>query len=111
MKRFGDEMLVDFTIYDSKAFAFPWHEVAIFKNAPKNWLEAPSNYVSCEWTNHVFLANGQLEEHAPGDPGFQDPTDLRPWATAYADWAKANPKLAADWNASFKKDEEAAARR
>ena len=111
MKRIGDEMLVDFTIYDSKAFAFPWHDVAIFKTSRQNWLVAPSVYVSCEWTNHVYLANGQLEEHAPGDPGFQDPTDLRPWATAYDAWAKANPKLAADWNASFKKDEDAAARR
>jgi hypothetical protein len=109
MKRIGDEMLVDITLYDPKAFAYPWHEVGVWRTSRENWLDAPSAYVSCEWTNHAYLGeDGAISERSPGDPGFQDPTELRPWAAAYETWAKAHPDLHKAWEASFARDEAAA---
>lgn len=83
MKRFGDEMLLDITLYDPEAFAFPWHDTVVFK-VMKDWTKGPATYSECVSTNNVYLDDkGVLQERAPGDPGFRDMSDPRPWATAY----------------------------
>ena len=83
VKRVGDEMLIDTTMYDPNAFAYPWHDTVTFKLL-KDWTKGPATYSECVSTNNVYLdANGVLQERAPGDPGFRDMTDTRPWATAY----------------------------
>ena len=76
-------MLIDTTMYDPNAFAYPWHDTVTFKLL-KDWTKGPATYSECVSTNNVYLdANGVLQERAPGDPGFRDMTDTRPWATAY----------------------------
>jgi hypothetical protein len=112
MKRIGDDIVIDMTLYDPKAFAFPWHDVAIFHTARQNWLDAPQVYDSCVFTNNVHLtADGSLDQYGPGDAGYRDATDKRPWATAYELWAKHHPDLDAAWDAAFKRDEEASRRK
>ena len=104
MKRFGNEMLIDITLYDPKAFAFPWHDVILFKLL-KDWTVAPATYSECVSTNNIYMdAQGVLQEHVPGEPGYQDPSDPRPWATAYEKWDAAHPKEAARWNDVFAHD-------
>jgi hypothetical protein len=83
MKRLGDEILVDVTLYDPEAFAFPWHDAVIFKQLP-DWTVAPATFSECVSTNNVFLdADGALGERTPGTPGYIDLSDPRPWATAF----------------------------
>jgi hypothetical protein len=83
MKRFGDEILVDITLYDPKAFAFPWHDTVIFRKL-KDWTEAPATFSECVSTNNVYMdAKGTLRERTPGDPEYRDFLDPRPWATAF----------------------------
>jgi hypothetical protein len=108
LKRFGDKMLMDVTVYDPEAFAFPWHDVGILHTLP-DWRTAPQSYVNCVYTNNVFLGqDGSVDEHLPGDPGYRNPTDRRPWATAFELWDNNHAKLNAQWEASFKQDEAAA---
>ena len=84
IKRLGDEILVDLTLYDPKAFAFPWHDTVIFRKL-KDWTEAPATFSECVSTNNVYMdANGMLRERTPGDPEYRDFLDPRPWATAFA---------------------------
>ncbi len=108
MKRLGDKFLVDVTLYDPKAFAFPWHDVAVF-DLLKDWTVAPARYSQCVDTNNIYLnARGELGEHVPGDLEYHDPTDHRPWATAFKRWDDAHPKEAARWKAALARDTAAA---
>lgn len=101
VKRFPDGLLVDITLYDPKAFAFPWHDVVLFKTL-KDWTTAPATYSECVSTNNIYMdAKGVLQERVPGDVGYRNPSDRRPWATAYKLWNSAHPKEAARWKAIF----------
>lgn len=84
IKRLGEELLVDITLYDPKAFAFPWHDVVVFTKL-KDWTVAPPTFTDCGSTNNVYMdASGALREHVPGDAEYRDFADPRPWATAFA---------------------------
>jgi hypothetical protein len=96
LKRFDNEILGDVTLYDPKAFAFPWHDTLSFAKL-QDWTEAPATFSECVSTNNVFLdADGTLRERTPADPEYRDISDPRPWATAFergeAAAAKAAPK-------------------
>ncbi len=105
IKRFGDEMLMDITLYDPVAFAFPWHDVGILHTL-KDWTRAPQSYINCVYTNNVYLAeDGSVDERLPGEPGYRDSSDPQPWATAFDVWQKNHADLDAQWEASFKQDE------
>ncbi len=105
MKRFGNEMLDDITLYDPKAFAFPWHDVAVFQTL-KDWTVAQPNWSDCVSTNNIYMdSKGVLQEHVPGEAGYHDISDPRPWATAYKLWDEAHPKEAARWEKVFKEAE------
>ena len=85
-KRIGDEFVVDVTLYDPEAFAYPWHDVALFKPV-KDWTLRPMMFLDCPSTNNVYLNKyGELDERRPGDPGYVDLTDERPWESAYKLW-------------------------
>ncbi len=104
VKRFPDGLLVDITLYDPKAFAFPWHDVVLFKTL-KDWTIAPATYSECVSTNNIHMdAKGVLQERVPGQAGYQNFADPRPWATAYKIWDAAHPKEAAHWKAVFDRD-------
>jgi hypothetical protein len=104
-KRIGDQMLVDITFYDPKAFAFPWHDVAIFHVA-KDWTAEPATLRNCVDTNNVYMdAKGDIVSHQPGEVGYMNMTlNPRPWASAAELWKKSYPKQAAEWEASLKRD-------
>jgi hypothetical protein len=108
-KRLGDKMVADITFYDPKAFAYPWHDVAIF-HLIKDWTAEPAAYINCVDTNNVYMdAKGDIVEHQPGEVGYMNLTlDPRPWATAVELWNKSCPKLAAEWAAALKREEELA---
>ena len=108
-KRLGNQMLVDITFYDPKAFVFPWHDVAVFRTV-RDWTAQPAAYQDCAATNNVYMdAKGDIVSHKPGELGYMNLTlDPRPWASAAELWKKANPQLAAQWTASLKHDEDLA---
>jgi hypothetical protein len=94
IKRLGDELVGDLTLYDAKAFVFPWHDTLTFGKL-RDWTEAPATFSECVSTNNVFLdADGTLREHTPGDPEHRDPSDPRPWATAFERGERAALKAA-----------------
>jgi len=85
-KRIGDQFVVDITLYDPEAFAYPWHDVALF-NPVKDWTLRPMMFLDCPSTNNVFLNKyGELDERRPDDAGYVDLTDERPWETAFKLW-------------------------
>jgi hypothetical protein len=95
IKRFGDEILVDLTLYDPEAFAFPWHDTVIFRKLA-DWTEAPATFSECVSTNNVYMdVDAMLRERTPGDPDYLDLSDPRPWATAFARGEGAAAKAAA----------------
>jgi hypothetical protein len=85
-ERVGDEIVGEITLYDPVAFMRPLHAKFRFRRA--NPPGRPV-YNSCTDTNgpssNVFMRpDGVLDERAPGDPGYWDSTDPRPWAKHYA---------------------------
>ena len=83
VKRIGDQMLVDETLYDPVAFAYPWHDTVVFSKL-KDWTLAPPTFYECVSSNNVYHdEKGQIQEYLPGDPQYRDPSDLRPWATIF----------------------------
>ena len=103
LKRFGGELLDDVTLYDPEAFAFPWHDLVIYEKY-KDWTVAPATYQDCVSTNNIYMdSKGVLQERVPGDAGYTDLSDDRPWATAYKLWDSAHPKAAARWRAIFRR--------
>ena len=89
VKRIGDQILVDMTLYDPEAFAFPWHDTVVFSKL-KDWKLAPPTFYECVSTNNVYHdENGQIQEYLPGDPLYRDPSDSRPWATVFERAEKA----------------------
>jgi hypothetical protein len=83
VKRIGDEILVDMTLYDADAFAFPWHDTVVFSKL-KDWKLAPPTFYECVSSNNVYHdENGQIQEYLPGDPLYHDLSDPRPWATVF----------------------------
>lgn len=83
VKRVGDQILVDETLYDPVAFAYPWHDTVVFSRL-KDWTVAPPTFYECVSSNNVYHdANGEIQEYLPGDPQYRDPSDLRPWATVF----------------------------
>ena len=107
IKRVGDEMLIDITLYDPKVFAFPWHDTATL-HPVKDWTTTPSTWTECASTNNVYMnAKGELAEHAPTEPGYLDVSDPEPWLTSYKTWDASHKDLAAHWKPIF--DQAAAA--
>jgi hypothetical protein len=92
VKRVGDQILVDMTLYDPEAFAFPWHDTVVFSKL-RDWKVAPPTFYECATSNNVYHdENGQIQEYLPGDPQYRDPSDLRPWATIFERAEKSGVK-------------------
>jgi hypothetical protein len=86
-ERIGDTIVGEITFYDPTAFLEPLHAKLTF-----DLVEADSgvsmSYDTCTDTNgpssNVYVDEGGfLDERVPGDPGYWDPTDPRPWAAHY----------------------------
>jgi hypothetical protein len=86
-ERMGDTIVGEITLYDPVAFLGPLHASFRF-NLVKD-PDARPIYNTCTDTNgpssNIYRnAEGFLDERVPGDPGYWNPNDPRPWATHYA---------------------------
>lgn len=82
----GEQLLVDITLYDPLAFAYPWHDVAVFDAAQNldKWMQQPPSMNDCVSTNNTYHDNlGLINERSPAHPEYHDPFDARPWATNF----------------------------
>ena len=86
-ERRGNSLVGEITLYDPVAFLYPLH--AKFTYDISNNPQSQMLYSTCTDTNgpssniHVN-ADGRVDERVPGDPGYWDPTNPRPWAAHYA---------------------------
>ena len=84
-EKVGNQIMGEITLYDPVAFAYPLHATLQVRPAPADRMV----YSTCTDTNgpssniHV-RADGVTDERVPGDPGYWDPNDPRPWAAHYA---------------------------
>lgn len=83
----GDTLVGEVTLYDSNVFTVPVHAKFEFNRITVPGLRM--NYDTCTDTNgpssNIFVdETGRIDERVPGDPGYWDPTDARPWAKHYA---------------------------
>jgi hypothetical protein len=82
----GNSLTGEITLYDANAFLYPVH--AKFTYNLNTTPQGRMLYSTCTDTNgpssniHVN-ATGRVDERVPGDPGYWDPTDPRPWAAHY----------------------------
>ena len=82
----GEQLLVDITLYDPLAFAYPWHDVAVFDAAESldKWMEQPPSLNDCVSTNNTYHDElGLINEYSPLHPEYHDPFDTRPWIKSY----------------------------
>jgi hypothetical protein len=86
-ERVGDTITGDITLYDPVAFVKPLHATLSFRLRTNS--EIRPVYSTCTDTNgpssNIYTTkDGFVDERVPGDPGYWDPTDPRPWAKHYA---------------------------
>jgi hypothetical protein len=86
-ERQGNTMVGEITLYDPVAFLQPVH--AKFRYTVRNNADMRPVYSTCTDTNgpssnQYANVKGIIDERIPGDPGYWDPTDPRPWAKHYA---------------------------
>ena len=86
-ERAGDRIVGEITFYDPIAFINPLHVKLEYRLADDTGFRL--GYDTCTDTNgpssNVFVNDdGFLDERGPGDPGYWDPNDPRPWANHYA---------------------------
>jgi hypothetical protein len=93
-ERMGNAIVGEITLYDPIAFLAPVHATLRFTRN-----DDPSSrpvYNTCTDTNgpssNLFSTpDGVLDERVPGDPGYWDPNDPRPWAKHYAVGERRRP--------------------
>jgi hypothetical protein len=88
-RRVGDVMEGEITLYDPEAFAAPLHAKFQYKRDARAGAEYRLLYNTCTDSNgpssKVFVnERGILDERVPGDAGYWDIADKRPWAAMYA---------------------------
>jgi hypothetical protein len=85
-ERVGTEIVGEITLYDPVALLFPLHARLRFTRGTASDRMV---YSTCTDTNgpssNIFVRpDGITDERVPGDAGYWDPTDPRPWAKHYA---------------------------
>lgn len=83
----GDTLVGEITLYDPNVFLTPVH--AKFEFQRIDMPDFKMNYDTCTDTNgpstKIFVdETGRIDERVPGDPGYWDSTDPRPWVKHYA---------------------------
>ena len=84
-ERVGNEIVAEVTLYDPVAFLFPLHARLRFSPNPNDRMV----YSTCTDTNgpssNIYARpDGIVDERVPGDAGYWDPNDPRPWAAHFA---------------------------
>jgi hypothetical protein len=85
-ERIGNEIVGEVTLYDPVAFLYPLHAKLRFTRGDPDERMV---YSTCTDTNgpssNIYVQpDGTIDERVPGDPGYWDPNDDRPWAAHYA---------------------------
>jgi hypothetical protein len=85
-ERMGNEIVAEVTLYDPVAFLYPLHARFRLTRDQKNDRMV---FSTCTDTNgpssNIYARpDGIVDERVPGDPGYWDPNDPRPWAAHYA---------------------------
>ena len=85
-ERVGNELVAVVTLYDPVAFLYPLHARFRMTRDQKNDRMV---FSTCTDTNgpssNIYARpDGVVDERVPGDPGYWDPNDPRPWAAHYA---------------------------
>ena len=85
-ERVGNELVAEVTLYDPVAFLYPLHARFRMTRDQKNDRMV---FSTCTDTNgpssNIYARpDGIVDERVPGDPGYWDPNDPRPWAAHYA---------------------------
>ena len=85
-ERVGNELVAEVTLYDPVAFLYPLHARFRMTRDQKNDRMV---FSTCTDTNgpssNIYARpDGVVDERVPGDPGYWDPNDPRPWAAHYA---------------------------
>jgi hypothetical protein len=84
-ERVGNEIVGEITLYDPVAFLHPLHSRLRMTRTNADRMV----YSTCTDTNgpssNIYARpDGVTDERVPGDPGYWDATDPRPWARHYA---------------------------
>jgi hypothetical protein len=85
-ERVGNELVAEVTLYDPVAFLYPLHARFRLTRDQKNDRMV---FSTCTDTNgpssNIYARpDGIVDERVPGDAGYWDPNDPRPWAAHYA---------------------------
>jgi hypothetical protein len=85
-ERVGNEIVAEVTLYDPVAFLYPLHARFRLTRDQKNDRMV---FSTCTDTNgpssNIYARpDGIVDERVPGDAGYWDPNDPRPWAAHYA---------------------------
>ncbi len=85
-ERVGNEIVAEVTLYDPVAFLYPLHARFRVTRDQKNDRMV---FSTCTDTNgpssNIYARpDGVVDERVPGDAGYWDPNDPRPWAAHYA---------------------------
>ena len=85
-ERVGNEIVAEVTLYDPVAFLYPLHARFRLTRDQKNERMV---FSTCTDTNgpssNIYARpDGVVDERVPGDAGYWDPNDPRPWAAHYA---------------------------
>ena len=84
-ERVGNEIVAEITLYDPVAFLYPLHATLRFApNANDRMVYSTCTDTNGPSSNIHVRADGVTDERVPGDPGYWDPNDPRPWAAHYA---------------------------
>ncbi len=84
-ERVGNEIVAEITLYDPVAFRFPLHARLRFTpNANDRMVYSTCTDTNGPSNNIYVRSDGIVDERVPGDPGYWDPNDPRPWASHYA---------------------------
>ena len=84
-ERMGNEIVGEITLYDPVAFLYPLHATLRFTpNANDRMVYSTCTDTNGPSSNIHVRADGVVDERVPGDPGYWDPNEPRPWAAHFA---------------------------
>jgi hypothetical protein len=84
-ERIGNEIVAEITLYDPVAFLHPLHATLRFApNANDRMVYSTCTDTNGPSSNIYARPDGIVDERVPGDSGYWDPNDPRPWATHFA---------------------------
>jgi hypothetical protein len=84
-ERVGNEIVGEITLYDPVAFLHPLHaRLRLTRSNADRMVYSTCTDTNGPSTNIFARPDGVVDERVPGDPGYWDANDPRPWAAHYA---------------------------